>query len=103
MVAREAFSLKLVDIDMRTKLFVGCMPFRFTADDLRKELTPYGKVVTLNWHQDLEHATFDSYAHVEVESDDVQRLICDLDGKHIGNRVLRVNELVPRTDDLHLV
>lgn len=88
---------------MSTKLFIGCMPFRFTADDLRQELAPYGKIVTLTWHQDLEHATFDSYAYVEVESADIQRLIRDLDGKHIGNRVLRVNELVLRADDLHLV
>lgn len=83
---------------MLRKIFVGCMPFKFSEEDIRGQFEPYGTVESIQLFQDLEHATFDSYAHVAIDTDDVQRIINELDGKVIGNRLLRVNELVTRED-----
>ena len=80
-------------------IFIGCMPFGFTEGDVRRECEPYGRVESIEFHQDLENATFDSYAHVRIHTDDVDRLLNELDGKRIRNRLLRVNEVVTRGND----
>jgi RNA recognition motif-containing protein len=85
---------------MRKNIFVGCMPFKFSEKDIRGQFEPYGSVEAVQLFQDLENATFDSYAHVAIDTDDVQRLVIELDGKVIGNRLLRVNEVVTRDDQL---
>ena len=85
---------------MLKNIFVGCMPFKFSEEDIRRQFEPYGDVESVQLFQDLEHATFDSYAHVAVDTDDVQRIVKELDGKFIGNRPLRVNEVVTRDDRL---
>lgn len=85
---------------MLKNIFMGCMPFGFTKADIEQQCGPYGKVQSIELFQDLEHATFDSYAHIAIDTEDVHRLITELDGKVIGNRPLRVNEKVTRTDTL---
>jgi RNA recognition motif-containing protein len=85
---------------MLKKIFVGCMPFGFSEDDIRREFEPYGKVQSIRLFQDLEHATFDAYAHVTIDTDNDDRLLNELDGKVIGNRLLRVNIAVNREDSL---
>ena len=85
---------------MLKNIFMGCMPFGFTKADIQQQFEPYGKVESIELFQDLEHATFDSYAHVAIDTDDVQRLITELDGKVVGNWPLRVNEKVTRSDTL---
>lgn len=85
---------------MISKLFVACFPFRYSIEDLKQEFAPYGTIIDIKLYQDLERATFDRYAHIEIETDCLVRLLFELDGKHIGNKVLRVNELVARSDDL---
>jgi RNA recognition motif-containing protein len=85
---------------MRKNIFIGCMPFKFSEEDIRAQFEPYGAVESVRLFQDLEHAAFDSYAHVAIDTDDVQRVVNELDGKVIGNRLLRVNEVVTRDDQL---
>ena len=85
---------------MMKNIFIGCMPFAFSEEDIRALFEPYGKVVSVELWQDLVHATFDAYAHVQIETDQVDRLLDALDGKTAGSRVLRVNEVVTRKDSL---
>ena len=85
---------------MLKNIFVGCMPFKFSEEDIRGQFESYGTVESVRLFQDLEHATFDSYAHVAIDTDDVQRMVNELDGKVIGNRLLRVNEVVTRDDQM---
>jgi RNA recognition motif-containing protein len=75
------------------------MPFGFTGADIHRELEPFGRVVSVDLEQDLENATFDACAYVEIETNDVDRMLNELDGKRIGNRLLRVNEAVTRREE----
>jgi RNA recognition motif-containing protein len=85
---------------MLKNIFIGCMPFGFSEEDIRAQFEPYGRVVSIELTQDLAHATIDAYAHVLMETDQFDRLLNELDGKSVGNRVLRVNEVVTREDTL---
>jgi RNA recognition motif-containing protein len=75
------------------------MPFGFTGADIHREFEPIGRVVSVDLEQDLENATFDAFAYVEIETDDVDRMLNELDGKRVGNRLLRVNEAVIRREE----
>jgi len=83
---------------MMKNIFIGCMPFAFSEEDIRALFVPYGAVTSVEFKQDLEHATFDTYAHVQIDTDDVDRLLNELDGQKAGSRVFRVNEVVTRRD-----
>ena len=85
---------------MLKNIFIGCMPFKFSEEGIRAQFESYGAVESVRLFQDLEHATFDSYAHVAIDTDNAQRIVSELDGKVIGNRLLRVNEVVARDDQL---
>lgn len=85
---------------MTKNIFIGCMPFAFSEEDIRALFLLYGAVLAVDLKQDLENATFDAFAHVQIETDQVDRLLNELDGKQAGRRVLRVNEVVTRKDSL---
>lgn len=85
---------------MSTELYVGCMPFGFKKQELSALFEPYKDVTDVQLFEDLENATFDAYAYVTLASDDAQRAVQELDGRHIRGRVLRVNVRVTREDNL---
>lgn len=87
---------------MIKELFIGCMPFGFSQDDLRDLFEPHCEVKQINFFEDWENARFDAYAHVEVEVDDLEKLIRAIDGQHIQGKVLRVNERVKRIDRIEV-
>ena len=82
-------------------ILIACMPFRFSKEDIRNIFENAGaQVHTVELFEDLENATFDAYAHVEINSENVGSVIDALDGKMIGHRPLRVNRVVDRKDTL---
>lgn len=83
---------------MRKQLFVGCMPFRYTQHDLTDLLKPYGEIHGIKFFSDWENATHDAYAHVDMDVTNMTRLILEIDGKAVGDRIIRINEVVTRQD-----
>ncbi len=80
------------------RIFVGCMPFGFTRDEIRSLFEPFGKVANVQLFEDMENATFDAYAYVDMDTTDVSYIVDKLDGKRIGPRPLRINEYIERKD-----
>ena len=83
---------------MKAKLHIACMPFGFSKNDIRELLGPYARVNNIQLEQDLKEARFDAFAVAEVETESVENLLSRLDGKQLGARPLRVNEVVERKD-----
>jgi RNA recognition motif-containing protein len=77
---------------MRTRLFVGNLPFHATEDLLTQTFLACGEVKEVAVV--LDHVTGRSrgFAFVEMASPEAaQKAISDLDGQDLGGRPLRVN------------
>ena len=81
-------------------IFVGCIPYSFTKNDIEKTFIPFGDIKNIDFFEDKENASFDAYAHVTIETGQFSEMLSTLDGKHVNGRVLRVNELNTRQDNL---
>ena len=81
-------------------VFLSCMPFDYANEDIRKLLSPFGKIESIRLFEDKEKATFDAYAHIRIDSSNIQELLQRIDGKPMKSRVLRANLVVDRQDNL---
>ncbi len=81
----------------QTRLYIGNLPYRTTADDLRELFSQVGEVVDVAVPIDRETGRPRGFAFVEmVDAATAQQAITQFDGYTLLGRQLRVNESQPR-------
>jgi len=72
-------------------IYVSSLPFRADEGFIRNLFGPFGKVQAVDLHADWVTPTFEPYAHVKMEIDDVGPVVDALDGRKIGRTYIRVH------------
>jgi cold-inducible RNA-binding protein len=84
---------------MSTKLFVGNLDFKVTANDLQAAFAAHGTVVEANIVTDQATGRPRGFAFVTMSSpEEAQRAIDAMNGKELGGRTLTVNIARPREE-----
>lgn len=79
------------------KIFVGNLPWKTTAEELREMFAAYGKVVSANVVTDKETGKSKGFGFVEMEdAASSSNAIEGLNGKPINDRNLRVSKAQER-------
>ncbi len=91
---------------MRVKLFVGNLPWSVGDAELGDIFQPYGEVQSARVINDRETGRSRGFGFVEMDADDINKVISATNGREIDGRPLRVNEAEdkggfggPRRDD----
>ena len=79
------------------RIYVGNLPFRTSADDLRTLFEEHGVVQDCVIPMDRETQRSRGFGFVDMDDADAQSAISALDGIDFDGRQLRVNEARPRT------
>ena len=79
------------------RIYVGNLPFRTTADELRDLFAGYGEVNDCVIPADRETGRSRGFGFVDMDDDAGRGAIEALDGWDMDGRQLRVNEARPRT------
>jgi RNA recognition motif-containing protein len=82
---------------MSKSLYVGNLPFRTTADDLREAFENFGTVTRAQVVTDRETGKSRGFGFVEM-ADGAEQAIANLNGALFQGRELTVNEARPRED-----
>src|SRR5712671_3246132 len=84
---------------MGTKLYVGNLSFRTTADELRDAFAAVGAVESASVIEDRDTGRSRGFAFVEMATaEEAAAAIEQFNGKDFGGRNLTVNEAKPRAD-----
>jgi len=84
---------------MGTKLYVGNLSFRTTAEELRDAFASVGSVESASVIEDRDTGRSRGFAFVEMATaDEAAAAIEQFNGKDFGGRNLTVNEAKPRAD-----
>lgn len=84
---------------MGTKLYVGNLSFRTTADELRDAFASAGSVESASVIEDRDTGRSRGFAFVEMATaEEAAAAIEQFNGKDFGGRNLTVNEAKPRED-----
>jgi cold-inducible RNA-binding protein len=84
---------------MGTKLYVGNLSFRTTADELRDAFASVGNVESASVIEDRDTGRSRGFAFVEMATaEEAAAAIEQFNGKEFGGRNLTVNEAKPRED-----
>lgn len=78
------------------RLFVGNVPFRIEAADLRAMFEEIAPVNDFFWPLDRESGRKKGFLFVDVAEEDMARVIEAMNGKEVMGRQLAVNEAQPR-------
>jgi len=70
-------------------LYIGALPYKTDAEQLKKLLNPYELIGPIAVHADWENPTFEPYAVAQVAK--AEQAVEDLDGYKIGSMHLRVH------------
>lgn len=81
---------------MTKTLYVGNLPWATTEDQLTNFFSTHATVVSSRIITDRESGRSRGYGFVEVEDDDVDRVINATNGTDLGGREIIVNEAKPR-------
>ena len=82
---------------MGTKLYVGNLSFRTTADELRDAFASVGTVESASVIEDRDTGRSRGFGFVEMSSqEEGQNAISELNGKEVDGRELEVNEAKPQ-------
>ena len=73
-------------------IYISSLPFRADEDYIRNLFSPFGAVSKVDLHADWVDPKFEPYALVEMETDDVKKVVDTLDGKKIGRTYIRVHK-----------
>jgi RNA recognition motif-containing protein len=73
-------------------IYISSLPFKADADYIRNLFSPFGTVRNVELHADWVRPTYEPYALVEIETDDVKKVVDSLDGKKIGRTYIRVHK-----------
>ena len=82
---------------MSKNLYVGNLPFRTTADDLREAFGQFGEVTRAQVVTDRETGQSRGFGFVEM-TDGAEQAIDNLNGALFQGRTLTVNEARPREE-----
>jgi hypothetical protein len=72
-------------------IYISSLPFRADEGFIRNLFGPFGRVHAVDLHADWVKPTFEPYAHVTMELDDVGPIVDALDGRKIGRTYIRVH------------
>ncbi|GEM_PF-899803 len=76
-----------------TKLYVGSLPYTWTAENLEETFRPYGRVTSAAVVADQLTRRSKGFGFVEFESDsDAKKAMSELDGREFEGRNLSVKE-----------
>jgi RNA recognition motif-containing protein len=78
------------------RLFVGNVPFRIEAADLRAIFEEVAPVADFFWPTDRETGRKKGFLFVDVAEEDMSKMIEAMNGKDVMGRQLAVNEAQPR-------
>lgn len=81
---------------MTKTLYVGNLPWSTTEDDLAALFGATGEVKSARIITDRESGRSRGFGFVEVNDEDVERVITEMNGKDLGGREITVNEAKPR-------
>ncbi|HAH96999.1 MAG TPA: RNA-binding protein [Firmicutes bacterium] len=81
---------------MSKTLYVGNLPWGTTEDELANFFSTYATVVSSRIITDRDSGRSRGYGFVEVEEEDVERVITATNGVDLGGREIIVNEAKPR-------
>ncbi len=80
------------------RLFVGNVPFRIEAEELRAMFEEIAPVADFFWPNDRETGRKKGFLFVDVEETDIEAVISAMNGKDVMGRQLVVNEARPREE-----
>ena len=80
------------------RLFVGNVPFRIEADELRSIFEEVAPVADFFWPTDRETGRKKGFLFVDVAEEDMAAVIEAMNGKEVMGRQLAVNEAQPREE-----
>lgn len=78
------------------RLFVGNVPFRIDAEELRALFEEIAPVNDFFWPTDRETGRKKGFLFVDVNEEDMAKVIEAMNGKDVMGRQLAVNEAQPR-------
>jgi len=81
---------------MAKTLYVGNLPWSATEEDLAAFFAPLGEVKSTRIITDRESGRSRGFGFVEVDEEDVEKVITETNGKDLGGRAIIVNEAKPR-------
>lgn len=77
---------------MYAKLFVGSLPWSVDDAQLEEVFQPHGRVQRARVIIDRDTGRSRGFGFVEIEVEDIAKVINDTNGLMIGGRAIRVNE-----------
>ena len=84
---------------MSKNIYVGNLPFSTTDDELNDLFSPFGTISSARVIRDKFTDRSRGFGFVEMENDEeAEKAIAELDGKSVGERVLKIQEARPRQD-----
>lgn len=83
---------------MAKTLYVGNLPWSTTESALVEAFSEHGSVVSSRIITDRETGRSRGFGFVEVEDDEVDKMVSAMNGTDFGGRQIVVNEAKPRQD-----
>ena len=74
-----------------SKLYIGNLPWSTTEDEVREYFAEFGAVHSVTIVLDRETGRSRGFGFVEVDSESVEKMISNSDGRDFGGRTLRVD------------
>ena len=81
---------------MSKTLYVGNLPWATTQQDLMEFFSDEAQVLDARIITDRETGRSRGFGFIEVEDDEIEKVIESMNGKSMGGRELIVNEAKPR-------
>jgi len=81
---------------MSKTLYVGNLPWSASEESLADAFRPHGTVISSRIITDKETGRSRGFGFVEVEDEDVEKMISAMNGSEVGGRQVVVNEAKPR-------
>jgi len=77
-------------------LYIGNLPWSTKAEDLDEAFSQHGQVLNCRVISDRETGRSRGFGFVEVNDEDVEKIIAAMNGTELSGRVISVNEAKAR-------
>ena len=81
---------------MARTLYIGNLPWSTKAEDLDEAFSQHGQVLNCRVISDRETGRSRGFGFVEVNDEDVEKIIAAMNGTELSGRVISVNEAKAR-------
>ena len=81
---------------MARTLYIGNLPWSTKAEDLDEAFSQHGQVLSSRVISDRETGRSRGFGFVEVNDEDVEKIIAAMNGTELSGRVISVNEAKER-------